>query len=513
MKSLSFDTVADIYGKSASSHMTRHRIPEPVLGSFCISLDQFDKLLGDLANEEYWRQFMLPLKRIRFGLCAAPFSHSYKQNHISSTLERLHHHIRLCHKLYPHYANGASAILNHLEALEEKSEDPLLSKLLELSPSAFSVSWVVKESRLIPDVELLVSDLNLGHVKVVHPLQLKGEHCYDRLIIIGPSRWFPESVFTAPRSEDIHIVIFDWIYDDWKPQNVFNHPHKSSGHSNRQIIVEKQDHDTVWNKIDAASLLVVVDKAATVQSALGEKRTDEFDDIEAIGVFLEGDWVVFIDASEGAKTLVIDSDEEPSERIHRVAVRDVQPGTFILVRTGGGEDYIVPIADRLLGKDAEEARRYQQHWKQLLRDYVRQMGLLETSVALLDLGSDIANEVNVRNWMSPRSIRTQKYHEFEAIMKLTGLETQASEYWEMMEKISSAHRSAGHKIRELLLEQVKDLDIDQLHRQGKMEFKLSDDDDGGITAFRVESLLLDPLSVPYSRIGQPFKLDSNLWQE
>ena len=115
--------------------------------------------------------------------------------------------------------------------------------------------------------------------------------------------------------------------------------------------------------------------------------------------------------------------------------------------------------------------------------------------------------------MSPRSIRTQKFDDFDAIMKLVGLGSQSAEYWQVMDKINVAHQRAGHKVRELLLDQVRDLDVNQLHKQGQMEFKLADSDDGGIIAFRVESLLSDLVSVPYSRIGQPFKLDINLWQE
>jgi hypothetical protein len=208
-------------------------------------------------------------------------------------------------------------------------------------------------------------------------------------------------------------------------------------------------------------------------------------------------------------------EEEPDERIGRILVTNIQPGTFILVRTGGGGDYIIPIADRILGAEAEKSRKYQSNWKKLLGEYVNSHGLLQTSLNLIDLGylgSKIANEVNVRNWLSPRSIRTQSYDDFFAIMKLIRLDSVANEYWVIMDLINNAHRKAGYKIRELLLEQVRDLDINQLHKLGKIEFKLSEDDDGGITAFRVVSVINNLITVPYSRIGQPFKLDNSVWQ-
>ena len=82
-----------------------------------------------------------------------------------------------------------------------------------------------------------------------------------------------------------------------------------------------------------------------------------------------------------------------------------------------------------------------------------------------------------------------------------------------MKRINGAHHKAGFEIRNSLLEQAKDLDMETLHKQGRMDFKLSSDDQGGLTAFRVESVLPETLEVPYSRIGHPFKLEDHLWQK
>jgi hypothetical protein len=82
-----------------------------------------------------------------------------------------------------------------------------------------------------------------------------------------------------------------------------------------------------------------------------------------------------------------------------------------------------------------------------------------------------------------------------------------------MKRIYHAHRKAGFEIRNLLLEQVKDLNMEELQRLGTMDFKLSSDDEGGLTAFRVESISAETIEVPYSQIGKPFKLEDQLWRE
>ncbi len=273
------------------------------------------------------------------------------------------------------------------------------------------------------------------------------------------------------------------------------------------ITVEERETGSRWDGIDAESLLTVVDRASSVASTLDKGDRDEYEDVEAVCVFLEGDLAVFIEADEGAKTLVIDLDEDADDRVTRILVKDIQPGTYVLVRTSGGGDYIVPVADKIMGNLAQQAREYQKHWKELLRNYAKANGLLKTSIDLLDLGSDIANEVNVRNWIWPRSIRTHSYSDFLAIMRLIDLEDKAKEYWNIMGVINKAHHKAGFEIRNSLLDQVRDIDMEELQRRGKMDFKLSGDDEGGLIAFRVESVLAEKVKVPYSRIGQPFRLE------
>jgi len=471
-------------------------------------------MLGEMAVEDYWQKFLIPLKRLRFGLCAAPFPKAYRFERISTVAGELQRHLRLCSKLYPDLANPAFAILDLLTELFDHPQDPLLDKLLELTNAEQKTAWAIKESRLIPHVEELVATLNLPRLNIVHPLQLKDLTCYDRLVVVGPSRWFPESIFTAARAGQIDILIFDWIKDRWKPQNVFVSPHKSSGHSNRKhITVEERETSNRWDNIDPQNLLAIVDKASSVASTLEKEDQDEYEDVVAKCVFLEDDWAVFIEAGEGAKTLVIDPDEDIDKRIDRIFAREIKPGMFILARTGGGGDYIVPMADKIMGSQAQHVREYQKRWKELLRTYTKGNGLLKTSLDLIDFGPDVANEVNVRNWMSPRSIRTRNYNDFLAIMKLIGLEDKAQEYWTIMKRINRAHHKAGFEIRNLLLEQVKDLKMEELQKRGKMEFKLSSDDEGGLTAFRVEGVMAETVEVPYSRIGQPFKLEDKLWRE
>ncbi len=462
-----FEDVVTLYQKSQIATISRHRVEHHALGVFSVNLDSLTAQLGDLVTDDFWRFFISPLKRLRFGLCAAPFVEEYRMQRISEIICELQPKAHQCKYVFPNFADQANAVMLSLGDLLQATNDPLLEKLIELTPVHQQVGWVIKESRLIPDVEELNRGLDLPLLKIIHPLQLRGVTCYDQLI---------------------YIVIFDWTNDRWRPSNVFAKPHKSTGPANRRLVTIRE-HETGnrWDNIDPENLLIIANRAASARAVVDRVEQDEYDSVEARCVFFEGDLVMFIDATVGTSTLIIDPDQDADDRITRIDVSNLEAGTFVLVRTTGGGDYIVSTADKIMGSQAMHARSLQSQWKGLLREYVRRQGLFETCIHLIDLGSNIANETNIRNWMSPRSIRTQSIQDFRAIMKLVGLGDKTEEYWKVMSQINKAHHRAGFVIRDSLLDQVRGLDVEDLHKRGKMDFRLAEDAENGLTAYRVQA--------------------------
>jgi hypothetical protein len=222
---------------------------------------------------------------------------------------------------------------------------------------------------------------------------------------------------------------------------------------------------------------------------------------------------VLLEIADDVKALILDLDEDDNEddsenehasHFARLATGKIRPGMFLLLRTSGSGDYIVPIADRILGREAQRLRSMQEEWKSALRTLVQSKGLLAASIELLDLGSARANEINVRNWMSPRNIRPRDYNDFLAILRLTGMENLAHEHWQAAEAIDTAHRKAGFQLRKLLLSQVRGADLRTLQRKGRLDFHMPEVEGGTLTAFRVEHVMPDSILVPISRLGRPF---------
>ena len=253
---------------------------------------------------------------------------------------------------------------------------------------------------------------------------------------------------------------------------------------------------------------ILTAKART--STVGAEIQDEL--VEVYLLLLEGEKAVFIDADESAKSLVIDISEDPP-KIIRKNNSAIEPESYVLLRTSGGGDLIVPVADGILGDHAKSVRAKQLIWKLKLQNKVKEKGLLEISINLLDAGSEIANEVNVRNWMSYRSIKTADKRDFAAIMQITDLENKTEDFWDAMELIDSAHRKAGQHIRKLLLKKVLEADINKLILHGKMDFDVSEEGKGSsLTAIRVVGISDSIVSVDVSQLGHMIEVRDELWQ-
>ena len=167
------------------------------------------------------------------------------------------------------------------------------------------------------------------------------------------------------------------------------------------------------------------------------------------------------------------------------------------MRTEGGGDYVVEVADNLLGARRDAARADQSLWKERLREAVDRLGHQAVVRQLEAHGSGRA-DANLRSWLSasPRNIRTADPSDFAAITAVGGLADRADELWRAMGRILWAHRTAGQRIRKRLMAEVSKADPQELERDGRRIFEM-DAGGGSLTAFRVVDVLPDP--VPAAR--------------
>ena len=95
-----------------------------------------------------------------------------------------------------------------------------------------------------------------------------------------------------------------------------------------------------------------------------------------------------------------------------------------------------------------------------------------------------------------------------AVVSFAGLADQGDVLWRTMEFVDRAHRRAGHVIRRMLLKKIAECSLDELERDGYMQFDLDEHDGGLLGAFRINGLLPDQCEVPIGKIGIPFDLEA-----
>jgi hypothetical protein len=182
---------------------------------------------------------------------------------------------------------------------------------------------------------------------------------------------------------------------------------------------------------------------------------------------------------------------------------------YLLLRTAGGGDFIAPLADRILGSLAAARRSQQAEWKEkLLEGACEQFGALtrrelshRIARYLETAGPNGAKAANIYYWMGSKCIRPRDREDFSAMLHFAGMEGREEELWGAMGDIDSAHRQAGHHIRQMLLQKIATASMETLECDGEMDFDLGDQHGGTLSAFQITAISGEEFEVAADQIG------------
>jgi len=491
--------VEAIYDISGTPSIEHYIVPSTAVREFVTSFRTLKRLTSDDRDDVQIRSFLNILSTYQYLMTSSPIPLSHPVIIDSDTdhaLKRLTYHIVAS---FSEYRPAVLKTINLYLSLYRLNTNPLAEYLVKhpLADNLTELALLVGDTRLVEPTQEVLSTISwLESAEVLTPRDLRRLSHLDDLIVFGPLHRIPDYVMTASRARSIHVIRYGYIRDAWEFTTAFTHPIVSRRRPSHTKIVEQSDVEDEWQP--DTELIEVVQQLTSPRS-----DANALDVIDARVALLANSYVVLLDANPSTTELIIDLDTDDSP-VQRVAVQEVHAGTFVLLRTDGGGDYVVTIADQILAQRAAMLRTRQRRWKDLLRGEVRRSDLVTVACQLLDLGSTRADEQNVRNWMSYRSISTQALEDFDAIMKLVGLESESEQYWQSMKEIRRAHQRAGQRIRKLLLARVRNADLDELERTGILEFSLDEVDGGTLTAFRVERLLRETVQAMPHRLGHPY---------
>lgn len=475
-----------IYTCAQELELKYYNIEYPELFIFSKNLTRFFYLIGEAQEDDYWKERKRNLKRLVFLFTSAPLDKTYLLKKLNEDITFFENDINNCERLYPNYLKEYKALIEAMKLLLATDLGIIKSKVDEIVETLDGSTVILaKDTKLITYLEDLYCSQN---IQIISINSLRTRITYDNIFIIGPasSIWFPDFIFSSPRAKHLFIIKYSWIKGSWQPNAVFLNPIIST--DGKRNIPEEDLANNDGENIEPELFLPTIDFSSIISNAWEEvEKNSEEEYVEAIIGYLENDQIVFLDYDDSSTIRIIDVEDEETP-VKKIKVKELTPDMFVLLKTSGGGDYIVPLADRILGIKSFELRNTQKNWKNRLRKIKNEMGTDCLNNELISRGCSIANPMNLRNWMSYRSIKTNKFSHFRAILDVIGMNDQAQEIWRQMSLITQAHIKAGQHVTKLLLKMVKEADLNELMNLGLLEFELLDKDAGSITAYRIKAL-------------------------
>lgn len=467
------------------------------------------RALGEARGDDYWIRGLSWLRKSRFNTLATPLPASDPAIGLLAAIALTRDFFATCDRVYPQHAEPVEQLRDSAMDVFVTNADPLADAIVQTAAENEDARRV---GVLLPSFGFedlvahhLRSRSGMSRIDVLVGSELQMRRPYDLLFIVGRSSWYENRrsgwVFTAPRARAMFLTCYAWTFDRSLPAS---RAFSRSRVAPQLASILKPDLPLPASDLPEESEIEIDWELLSSELPARSGASDPGDVVEARLFLLADGRAAFVGVLDDSRIQVLDLEAPAGKRIQSVPTTEVAPGAFVLLRSAGGGDLIVSLADQLLGSAAGRLRGMQTEWKKRLRDQIESRELDGAIRALRALGSARASRGNMLNWASSRSLRTADEADFFAVMRLVGLEDQERTYWNAMGRLDQAHRRAGFRIRDQLEQEAERADLVELQSSGRLDFTLPDGG-GALTAFRVEDISPQTYTVPYQQLGEPFR--------
>jgi hypothetical protein len=504
MRYLTLAQADSCYSIASTARLSWRAVAHAQLEEFAgavLSLSRLAKQQDDVTG---WRQFLYPARRARNIATTVPLPFSHAGLGMTPLIDQLERSLPVL-RVYGGEDAGelGGAVVAAGRAVLASDDAPLLDAILGIVAGDAATNGVVLP---LPDytavVRAFLSAMDLPYrVVVLSRHDISGVHAMDRLIVIGPLYWYQDCqyVLTSPRAPYIVVTEWAWYRDQAPAATALEGSRGSAGVKAQPVPIAR-----TGLQVSADDERSPVDWESVSRELSRSGENDPSEPVAARAAVLAGRNAVLLPEEGDRLVWLLDPYAPPEHRVARVDVSDLEPGHVIILRTSGGGDLIVSIADEILGEQAPALRDLQRRWKQGLRSWVQQHGTLSgAAAALRRAGSARANPQNLQNWLSERSLRTDDAGDWHVLMTAASLGTEEERIWRAMGRLHSAHLEAGKSIGRRLREMADTQPLDRLLTEGTQVFELRG---GSLTAFRVEGFSPTPVQCSPNRLLVPLQV-------
>jgi hypothetical protein len=230
-----------------------------------------------------------------------------------------------------------------------------------------------------------------------------------------------------------------------------------------------------------------------------DNATGDIETVHARMVLLRNGRYVMKNFSDGAHQYVVQRRGESIE-CRSVDVGSIQSGSWIIERASYAEsDMIEAVANSRFG--ATKFRKIQHNWKAEVRRALRTYGHRRLARMLGERGVRV-NPQSIQHWGNdPHSIGPDSFERVQAMCDVLEL-TNPDQIWAAMQKLRSAHISAGHAVRDDLEDAVREKFLtiqEEIEKAGMAVVHLDGCGDLGI--YLVDDVAPETIEVPVSELN------------
>ncbi|GGG23883.1 hypothetical protein GCM10007425_17890 [Lysinibacillus alkalisoli] len=295
---------------------------------------------------------------------------------------------------------------------------------------------------------------------------LKGGKIYDEVFIIGSPEFYDERFSRVFLARITYFISYDIFQNKIRKTKPFKNIKKSD------VIDNMYENVRISKGIDGQLFEVDFGKALEEQFQKDEiiarhegnsQKLNAIDRVEANLIVLHNNYYTFIPID--SKLRKIDS---KTLHLSSAKIKDLEPGDWLLFRNNTNTDLIIEVANKLLGEEHVNHRKWQKIWKRKLRHLIEKNGEEKMIRYLKKNGITTANPQNLRNWIKEESISMKSFDNLLVALKFDE-ETQ-KEIQESSRILNSKHIQAGRFITNQLLNELDETIVENLIDNGYATF-------------------------------------------
>lgn len=482
-------------------------VGDPVGARFNAAARRLTRLIRDDLSG-LWDDVLGPTKALRWRLLTQPQPTQFG----SSVLEASVEVTAKARALRPAVGAEARGLLDELAAATEAvaATDPAVGALLLESITEATAEGSVVIAASGAAAAGLESWLSPQEFRVRTVAELLRERLFIECgYAVGPPRFFPSSLVTAPMTERLNFVLPAWYGDRTLPKSPL------AARAEGGIVIRGREFtigDTsepelvgAGDGLDEEDLL----PQTRLIPPDAPPREPGPDEVVARCVYLSGGYRMWLD-DDGEWIRAVDPSQPGGARVINIGIGEVRPGVYLLLRDGQTERRaLYDAALQLMGSQRKAVEDSQAAWKSALKDRIDRLGRRAVLRQLADVGVRTLDRVPA--WTEPLLARPRSNQDFERLLEWLGVSIHPT--YDLATALRSVRIKASNEIGDQLEAIVASADMSRLERDGFLRLALDAQGFRGIIATRVIDISPHPETIPQNeaRVLHPDR--SVTWRE